>query len=208
MKEEWRAVAGHPGYEVSNRGRARSLPRWVNVAASVRAPSYRKHYPGKLLRPIALKSTGYVQVYLRRRVQVTVHRLVAIAFLGPPPFPKAQVNHIDNNRANNRLRNLEWVTPSQNQKHSYATTNRVPPDFGKFGKEHKTSIPVVAICMRTGRRIRYGAAMDAVRSGFRSDGISRACAGKIAHHKGFRWEYAKGRQGRTQNRNSPRFTQP
>ena len=51
-----------------------------------------------------------------------VHRLVAQAFLGPPPSKEhTQVNHIDNDPANNRADNLEWVTPLENTKHSYDT---------------------------------------------------------------------------------------
>ena len=51
-----------------------------------------------------------------------VHRLVALAFLPPPPSEKhTQVNHEDGDRGNNRADNLEWVTPSENTKHSYET---------------------------------------------------------------------------------------
>ena len=51
-----------------------------------------------------------------------VHRLVAKAFLPPPPSEKhTQVNHKDNNPANNRADNLEWVTRSENIQHSFAT---------------------------------------------------------------------------------------
>ena len=51
-----------------------------------------------------------------------VHRLVAHAFLGPPPSEAAwQVNHIDGNCSNNRIDNLEWATRSENIRHSYAT---------------------------------------------------------------------------------------
>ena len=51
-----------------------------------------------------------------------VHRLVASTFLGPPSDPSRwQVNHLDGNRENNRLSNLEYVSPSENQRHSWAT---------------------------------------------------------------------------------------
>ena len=62
-----------------------------------------------------------------RRVEILghktlVHRLVAHAFLGPPPSKAAsQVNHIDGNRSNNRKDNLEWVSHSENMRHSYVT---------------------------------------------------------------------------------------
>ena len=54
-----------------------------------------------------------------------VHRLVAFAFLGSPSFKASwQVNHMDGDHSNNRLDNLEWVTQSQNVRHSYAGPSR------------------------------------------------------------------------------------
>ena len=55
----------------------------------------------------------------------SVHRVVMLAFNGPPPNERAwQVHHKDGDRANNRLDNLEYVTPSQNMLHSYARPTR------------------------------------------------------------------------------------
>ena len=61
-----------------------------------------------------------------------VHRLVAHAFLGPPPSKAAwEVNHIDGNCSNNRKDNLEWATRSDNVRHSYATN----PSRGNAGSK-------------------------------------------------------------------------
>ncbi|CAE7492992.1 unnamed protein product [Symbiodinium sp. CCMP2456] len=66
-------------------------------------------------------SEGYRRVYIDGQ-SYFVHRLVASTFLGQPPDPSRwQVNHLDQNRENNRLSNLEYVSPSENQKHSWAT---------------------------------------------------------------------------------------
>lgn len=54
---------------------------------------------------------------------VPVHRLVAMAFI-PNPNNKMCVNHIDGNRSNNNVNNLEWVTPKENVLHSYKYGNR------------------------------------------------------------------------------------
>lgn len=65
---------------------------------------------------------GYHRVYIRRKCY-SIHRLVAESFI-PNPDNKEQVNHIDSNPRNNKVENLEWVTPSENILHSYYQGNR------------------------------------------------------------------------------------
>lgn len=104
MKEVWRPVRGFKGfYEVSDRGRVRSLDRIVRL---------RKR--GRVLRP-GRSSNGYPSVVLSGRVKksATVHSLVAEAFLGPCPAGK-QVRHIDGRRANAAAENLLYGTPKEN----------------------------------------------------------------------------------------------
>ena len=61
------------------------------------------------------------------RHSASVHRLVAMAFLGEPPSDKVEVNHKDGNKENNAIGNLEWVTRSENMKHAIAKLGMVPP---------------------------------------------------------------------------------
>lgn len=70
-----------------------------------------------------VEKNGYVRVKFENKclggiVRTTVHRMVAEAFI-PNPQNLPEVNHIDRNRANNHVSNLEWVTHSDNMKHSY-----------------------------------------------------------------------------------------
>ena len=68
-----------------------------------------------------LNKKGYLVFDFRRRggKTVPIHRLVAKAFI-PNPNNLPQVNHIDGNKTNNKLENLEWCTNGQNQKHAFA----------------------------------------------------------------------------------------
>jgi hypothetical protein len=72
-----------------------------------------------------LAGLGYPFVNLsveNRHRENYVHRLVALAFLDPPPTVRhIEVNHIDGIKTNNHVANLEWKTPSGNQTHSYDT---------------------------------------------------------------------------------------
>ena len=82
--------------------------------------------------------SGYREVGICGR-KFKVHRLVAHAFLGPPPSEAAwQVNHIDGNCSNNRIDNLEWATRSENVRHSYATN----PSRGNAGSAKARSVMI------------------------------------------------------------------
>lgn len=109
MAERWRPVAGYEGlYEVSEQGSVRSLPR--------QAGKY--HIKGRLLKQFQNRA-GYLCVCLSKegeQTTVAVHRLVASAFV-PNPEGKETVNHINEDKGDNRACNLEWLTLRENLRH-------------------------------------------------------------------------------------------
>lgn len=111
MQEIYVDIKGFEGrYEVSNFGNVRSKSRTV-VYKDGRVFKYparqlNKHNNGRGYYFVTLSTNNTVK-------ELYVHRLVAEAFLDNAEN-KCQVNHIDENKANNNLSNLEWVTPTQN----------------------------------------------------------------------------------------------
>jgi hypothetical protein len=114
--EVWREIAGANGaYEVSSLGRVRSMPRTVTKVYEQRGTRVTAINRGKLLKPTLLNQ-GYPRVTLRingKHVYRFCHQLVMRAFVGPPP-PGQEVRHLDGNRANAALSNLEYGTRAQN----------------------------------------------------------------------------------------------
>lgn len=109
--EEWRPVSGYEGiYEVNPSG----LVRRVLPASGATV--------GKVLKPQS-NGLGYLHVCLANKgdkARRYVHRIVATAFLGPPPDGH-EVNHKDGNKSNNEIANLEYVTHAANLEHARDT---------------------------------------------------------------------------------------
>jgi len=99
--EHWKSIKGFEKYEVSNHGRIKNVKRGT-------------------IRKARLNWNGYFDLRLyseKSERSFLVHRLVAIAFI-PNPHLKNQVNHIDSNKQNNNVENLEWVTEQENTAHA------------------------------------------------------------------------------------------
>jgi hypothetical protein len=111
MQEIWKPVPGYETrYEVSNYGRVRSHVIGTGTKGET-------HY----LKHDRAAKYGHSRVTLsmnRKTERFFVHRLVAAVFIGSPPTPDHQVNHLDFDPQNNRVDNLEWVTLQENNRYS------------------------------------------------------------------------------------------
>lgn len=145
MIENWKNIKGFSSYMVSDKGNVRSKPR-------ILTDSFGRVYniKGKMLsvKPWVdpkTKRNYYVKLKLVDDMGVTrnvsVHRLVAETFI-PNPDNKPEVNHIDQDKGNNNVSNLEWVTKSENLKKCV-----VPGHNGsKNGNSRLTDNDVKNIC--------------------------------------------------------------
>ena len=103
MEEIWKAIPDHPGYDISNLGRARSVDRVITNSLGRQAK-----LKGRILKP-GLYPFGYHQYALGENFRAPAHRLVLEAFVGKAP-PLFEACHCDGNPKNNRLDNLRWDT--------------------------------------------------------------------------------------------------
>ena len=160
----WKSIAEFPKYEVSDGGEIRNADT------------------GKTLSQFA-NNRGYLKVSLKssadgKQHNVLVHRLVAKAFIENEAKERTQVNHINEDKSDNRACNLEWVTPSENVNHGTGVSRRA----------ESLSLPVVMI--HNGLSVVFDSAGDAERrTGIPAKSIQKCCSGKMATTHGASFAY-------------------
>lgn len=180
MEEVWKDIDGYEGlYQVSNIGNVKSL-------------KFNHGNVEKLIKPF--NNGGYLRVTFRvnrKAKNFLVHRLVAAAFIENPEG-KDSVNHIDGDKCNNCVDNLEWVTKSENTRHAIRVGLRPPicECERKKGAENPLSKRVGQFD-KSDHLIRYwNCTLDIVNVlGFRQGCIYRCCQGDRKTYKGFKWKY-------------------
>lgn len=185
MNEEWKDIEGFEGlYKISNFGRVYSIRS------------------KKTIKPFTSK--GYLRICLSKngvQVKKLIHVLVAEHFISKKPFDNAQINHKDLNKLNNKVSNLEWVSPSQNVRHLIENSNdrkkylqkrmsEIGKNFGLLGVEASKK-PVAQIDVETNKIIKiFESARDAYRkTGVNYKKISEVCRGQRKTAGGFKWVF-------------------
>ena len=162
MTEKWKTILQNKEYKISNLG---------NVKKGNQKLKIRKNKDGYC----------YVDIFVNNEKKtVLVHRLVAQAFI-PNPNKLPQVNHIDENKSNNFVNNLEWCSRSYNI--NYGNRNK------KVAK--KCSKPVNQYSL-DGKLIKHWESIISVKRelGYNDRQISWVCKGNKYTYKGFVWKYA------------------
>lgn len=164
--EIWLSIQEYSNYEISSQGRVR------------------RRLTGQILIP--WKANGYLYVGLRNergRKNKSIHRLVAEAFLGV--HPELEVNHIDGDKENNSVENLEWCTSSYNIRHAMAlglyTPYKLPPH-----PHEKKAVRIV----ETGDEFDSLTECAEAIGGFKT-AISACLLGKVKTHLGYHFEEVK-----------------
>jgi len=173
MIEEFRPVIGYEGlYEVSNLGNVLSVERIDNAGrkrGGFRLKQKTDRYGYKC---VNLCKNGITK-------STTVHRLVAEAFI-PNPDKKPEVNHKNEDKQDNSVKNLEWVTSKENQNHATLPERR--------SKAKRRA--VFQIDSKTGKVIaKYDSSVDAKRrTGISAEHIRNCCSGQRKHAGGYIWK--------------------
>ena len=173
-------------YKVSNYGRVMSYDR---------IDSKGKKQKGIMMK-IILNKNGYTTVGLSKCGKTKifrVHRLVATAFIkNDNPLEKTEVNHIDFNKMNNRVDNLEWCTRSENINHSYNSNEEKGEKYRNKIKEQRQGKPMYTIKVRC---VETGQIFNSIKEASEWCGVGRShigscCKGKRKTCGGYHWEYA------------------
>ena len=165
--ELWASVKEYPNYQVSHKGNIRSL-------------NYNRTGVVKNMIPKPDK-WGYLICVLRNKngkKTLHIHRLISDVFI-PNPNRLSQINHIDGDKNNNSINNLEWCSQSYNMNHAYKNFLN-PRQKGVVQKNSNGNVLNVFRSAHEASRV----------TGINRGNISNCCIGNTSHAGGYIWEYA------------------
>lgn len=173
MQEIWKDIFSYDGlYQISNFGNVKSFHR---------------HKDGKTLNPV-IATDGYRRIGLRKQNKskyAAIHRLVASAFI-PNPINLPEVNHIDGDKLNNNLLNLEWCDRYRNIQHAHSIGLINIPK----GKDNCMSKQVIQFDLCGNFIKEWGSIGLAARELKISSGdISSCCTGRLQTANGYIWRH-------------------
>lgn len=182
MEEIWKTIKGFENYKVSNTGKVYSLEK------------------NKVMKPWVINSGYQVIALVDREIskRMLVHRLVALNFIDNP-LNKPQVNHIDGDKLNNNVDNLEWTTASENINHN-KVLGRLDTHTAREALNKTQTKAVNQLDIETGKVIAtYNTIREASKAtGSQNGKITMVCQGKRNSHNGYRWEYVNKEHLNTQ----------
>lgn len=194
MEEIWKWIDRYENmYQVSNLGRVRSVDRDVYCEVS---PNKLQHIYGKVLKQ-GTNHKGYPIVYLSKdgkQKTITVHRLVALTFI-ENPLNLPQVNHIDGDKTNNNVSNLEWCDNSYNQIHAHKTG--LFPRYEDTVGWGRPARPVAMLDLNTKEVLRTFETLASVKreTGINQFNVRSVCLGLRNHAGGYDWKFINKKEG-------------
>lgn len=189
MKEMWKDIEGYEDlYQISSYGRIKSKDRIIQCSNNRNRRKY-----GQILKPFISRSGYYaITLWNNKKFKLNyIHRLVASAFL-ENTYNKEQVNHIDGNKFNNRIDNLEWATRSENQKHSHRIGLISYETMYEMVKKMREKVIKKVYQIKDGKIIaEYESVVEAGKqfSKYACNNISTCALGKLKSAYGYQWKY-------------------
>lgn len=182
ITEIWKDIKGYEGwYQISNLGNVKSVKREIKYSNGIIVP-----YPEKVLKGF-IKPNGYKVIDLyknKKKKKFYIHRLVAESFIDNP-LNKPEINHINENKLDNRVGNLEWCTSSENK-----LAGTVVKRANETRKNKKVAYKKVAMCDLNDNIIQI---FDSIEIAVNETGVNRktiynSCNNKFKTRK-YKWKY-------------------